>query len=163
VSCHTTGIGFDSHAFGSEGTLKLGGIEFPGTPALTGHSDGDALIHAVIDALLGAACMGDIGEHFPDTSPEWKGAASGLMLQAVAAKLRATGVRPAHVDVTIVADRPRLSAVRDQMRTSLSRLLIISPESVSVKAKTQEGLSWFGATGGVAVWAVATVTSSAAE
>src|SRR5688572_10557663 len=97
-----SGIGFDSHAFSSEGTLMLGGIAFPGTPALKGHSDGDALLHAVIDALLGACALGDIGMLFPDTDPAIKGMSSASMLSAALKKIRGAGFAPVNVDVVVV-------------------------------------------------------------
>jgi 2-C-methyl-D-erythritol 2,4-cyclodiphosphate synthase len=152
-----TGFGFDSHLFSEQGTLALGGLKFPGTPALAGHSDGDALLHAVIDALLGAAALGDIGDMFPDTSKKTKGIASEKMLKAVMARLQKAAFAPVHVDVTVLANIPRLTPVKSKMRNKLAALLGIKPSAVSIKGKTQEGLSIFKSPGGIAVWAVATV------
>jgi 2-C-methyl-D-erythritol 2,4-cyclodiphosphate synthase len=152
-----TGFGFDSHAFDAKGSLVLGGVRFPGTPALKGHSDGDALLHAVIDALLGAACLGDIGEFFPDTSPTFKGASSVRFVKATLVALREKKWTPVHVDVTVVANKPRLTPNKSKIKIKLARLLKLPTSSVNIKAKTQEGLTWFVESGGIAVWAVATV------
>jgi 2-C-methyl-D-erythritol 2,4-cyclodiphosphate synthase len=152
-----TGFGFDSHAFGATGTLVLGGVRFPGTPALAGHSDGDALLHAVVDALLGAASLGDIGEFFPDTSKKYRGASSGLFVRETLAALKKNRCTPVHVDVTVVANKPKLMASKPKIKKTLARLLKLPPSAVNIKAKTQEGLTWFAAPGGIAVWAVATV------
>ena len=153
-----SGIGFDSHAFSDGGTLVLGGVAFPDVPALKGHSDGDALVHAIIDALLGAAGLGDIGQLFPDTSPEVKGISSLKMLAIVFEKLNSAGFSPAHVDAVVVADRPKLAPARDRMAAAMAGVLKLSPVDISIKGKTQEGLSWFsGASGGVAVWATANI------
>jgi len=155
-----TGIGFDSHAFSDGGTLMLGGVKFDGIPALKGHSDGDALLHAVIDALLGAAGQGDIGQLFPDTSPEIKGLSSSKMLAGALDRVRAAGFAPVHVDVVVVAERPKLAPSREKIVSSLSRALGLSGTDVSVKGKTPEGLAWFGKGGGIAVWASATLVPS---
>jgi 2-C-methyl-D-erythritol 2,4-cyclodiphosphate synthase len=108
------GLGFDSHSFGTVGTLVLGGVLFQGTPRLKGHSDGDALLHAVIDALLGAAGLGDIGEMFPDTDNKIKGISSVVMLKKVLAEVRRNKFRVGNVDITVVADRPRLSPHKEK-------------------------------------------------
>jgi 2-C-methyl-D-erythritol 2,4-cyclodiphosphate synthase len=155
-----TGFGFDSHLFSSRGVLALGGVPFRGTPALTGHSDGDALLHAVIDALLGAACLGDIGDMFPDTSKKLKGVSSRKLLQLALRRVRDAGFSPEHVDVTVLADTPRLGAAKMKMKRALANDLKLPPSAVNVKAKTQEGLALFRAPGGIAVWAVATIASS---
>jgi 2-C-methyl-D-erythritol 2,4-cyclodiphosphate synthase len=152
------GLGFDSHAFGAGGTLVLGGVRFPGVPALAGHSDGDALLHAVIDALLGGASAGDIGEFFPDTSHKWKGASSLKMLNLVLKKTSRDGFHVEHLDVTVVANKPRLTPAKAQLRTRIAKALGLRLASVNLKAKTQEGLSWFPSPGGIAVWAVATLS-----
>src|SRR5438128_2209944 len=110
--CHRTGFGFDSHAFGSRGTLTLGGVRFPGTPKLEGHSDGDALLHAVIDALLGAAAAGDIGEIFPDTAAAYRGISSRRLLAAAYRRVQKAGFLALHIDVTVVADKPRLGSAK---------------------------------------------------
>ena len=149
-----TGLGFDSHAFSDGGTLVLGGVSFVGIPALKGHSDGDALLHAIIDALLGAAGLGDIGQMFPDTAAEWKGADSLKLLAAALERVKKAGFTPVHLDTVIVADRPRLSPAREEISRTIARALGLPPESVSIKGKTPEGLALFsGPQGGVAVWA----------
>ena len=154
---HTTGIGFDSHAFSKKGTLVLGGLRFPGTPALAGHSDGDAMLHAIIDALLGAASMGDIGTLFPDTAVEYKGISSRILVRETLKKVKSKGYEPIHIDVTIVAERPKLAPVREELKQFLARIVKLPLSSLNVKGKRPEGLTWFGPKGGVAVWAVATV------
>ncbi len=152
-----TGFGFDSHSFARSGTLVLGGRKFPGVPALKGHSDGDALLHALIDALLGAAALGDIGQLFPDTNKSIKGISSRVMLREALARLKKSGFGPTHVDVTVLAERPRMSPVNLEIREIISNLLHLPLQSISLKAKTPEGLNFFKAPGGIAVWAVATV------
>lgn len=152
-----TGFGFDSHAFSKSGSLMLGGLKFPDIPALAGHSDGDAVLHALIDALLGACALGDIGELFPDSDKKLKGIASLLLLKTALKKIKEKGFVPQHVDITIVADKPRLSPVKQKMKALLSKALGLSANHVNVKAKTPEGLTWFVPQGGIAVWAVATV------
>ena len=152
-----TGFGFDSHTFSKTGTLVLGGLHFPGVPILKGHSDGDALLHALIDSLLGAAALGDIGDHFPDTDKSTRGVASHMILRRVLHEIHQAGYRPAHVDITVLADRPRLSPHKEKMAHRLSRLLGLSRKSVNIKAKTSEGLIFFKKPGGVAVWSLATL------
>jgi 2-C-methyl-D-erythritol 2,4-cyclodiphosphate synthase len=155
-----TGLGFDSHLFSGEGTLVLGGVPFPGLPALKGHSDGDALLHAIVDALLGAVSAGDIGQLFPDTSPEFKGLSSLTMLNAALKRVQAAGFEVAHVDAVVVAEKPKLAPVREKIALSIARALYIPPAEVSIKGKTQEGLAWFGdGPGGIAVWATVNVES----
>ncbi len=156
-----TGIGFDSHAYSKRGSLVLGGVKFPNVPALQGHSDGDALLHAVIDALLGAAGLGDIGEMFPDSSAATKGISSVVMLRKAASRVRESGFKAVHVDVTVVADKPRLSSAKGEIRRKIAHVLRLPPRSVNIKAKTSEGLRLFSAAGGVAAWAVATLEGAA--
>lgn len=151
------GFGFDSHLFSRSGVLVLGGVRFAACPALKGHSDGDALLHAVVDALLGAGSLGDIGRLFPDSDKTNKGLDSRVMVKKAVALLKSKRWRPAHVDVTVLADRPRLSAAGARIKLELGRLLGLPTAQVSVKAKTQEGLNLFKKPGGIAVWAVATV------
>src|ERR1044071_7822000 len=152
-----TGCGFDSHTFARAGTLVLGGRKFPGVPALKGHSDGDALLHALTDALLGAATLGDIGQLFPDSDASLKEISSRVMLREALGRVKKKGFAPVHVDLTFLGDRPRLSSVGKEIRQMLANLLHLSLEDVSLKAKTPEGLHLFKSPGGVAVWAVATV------
>ena len=157
---YRTGFGFDSHAFDRKGSLMLGGVRFDGVPRLKGHSDGDALLHAVIDALLGAAALGDIGDMFPDTSKKLKSISSEKMLRAAMTRLRKSSWSPTHVDVTVLANEPRLAPVKIKMKTKLAKLLGLKAEAVSIKAKTQEGLTLFQSPGGIAVWVVATIVPS---
>lgn len=155
-----TGLGFDSHLFSDGGTLMLGGVSFPDAPALKGHSDGDALLHAVVDALLGAVAAGDIGQLFPDTSPEFRGISSLRMLAVALEKVRAAGFSPSHVDVVVVADRPKIAPARETMAAAVAKALGLPASSVSIKGKTQEGLAWFPRDpGGIAVWATVNVES----
>lgn len=151
------GIGFDSHVFSHQGTLMLGGLRIPKMAALKGHSDGDAVLHAVIDALLGAASLGDIGDHFPDSSQKLKGVSSALLLKKILKLISKKGFLPVHVDITIVANKPRFTPIKLKMRKQLSRMIGLPVENVSIKAKTLEGLNWFKPQEGIAVWAVASM------
>lgn len=157
------GLGFDSHAFGTGGTLMLGGVRFPGVPALAGHSDGDALLHAVIDSLLGGTSAGDIGELFPDTAKKWKGASSGRMLKLALQKIRARQAKVHNLDITVVADRPKLAPVRLKLRRAVAKAVGLSVDQVSIKGKRQEGLNWFKEPGGIAVWAIATLSQGSGQ
>jgi 2-C-methyl-D-erythritol 2,4-cyclodiphosphate synthase len=151
------GHGFDVHAFaamGEERALVLGGVRFDGERGLTGHSDADVVTHAVIDALLGAAGLGDIGTHFPDTDQRWAGADSLVLLEAAVAMLRAGGWAPGNVDCTVVLEAPRLAPHRAGMEAALSDVV---GAPVTVKAKRAEGLGALGRAEGVACWAVAVV------
>ena len=152
-----TGLGFDVHAFAPGRPLVLGGVEIPGTPGLLGHSDADVLCHAVMDALLGAAAEGDIGMHFPDTDERWRGARSVLLLEQVAALLRAKGLAIVHVDSTLLAQRPRVAPFVAAMRENMARAMGVGPGSVSVKATTTERLGAIGRSEGIAAMAVGTV------
>ena len=145
-----TGIGIDSHAFASGRRLILGGVEIPHDQGLLGYSDADVLAHAITDALLGAAGLGDIGRHFPDTDPEWKDADSMELLRVVAARVGAI----AHVDCTVMMERPKLSPHRDAIRANLESTLGCT---VNVKATTGEGMGFVGRGEGVAALAVATL------
>jgi 2-C-methyl-D-erythritol 2,4-cyclodiphosphate synthase len=151
------GIGYDSHRFAAGGRLILGGVVVADDMHLAGHSDGDAVAHALTDAILGAAAAGDIGEMFPDTDPSNRDRDSMEMLRAAVARVRAVGLVVANVDVTVIAERPRLSSHRDSIRHSLAESLGISAESVSVKGKTNEGMGWIGRGEGLACIAVATL------
>lgn len=149
------GIGYDLHRLGTERPLKLGGIEFPGQPGLIGHSDADPVMHAVADAILGAAALGDIGEHFPDTDPEWKDADSARILaEAARLALANRSLAPVNVDVNVIAERPRLGDKKDAMRARLAEVLSLPVESVSVKARTAEGLGPVGRGEAIEVQAV---------
>jgi 2-C-methyl-D-erythritol 2,4-cyclodiphosphate synthase len=138
------GSGHDSHRFAEGRTLILGGvpIEFP--LGLAGHSDADAVLHAVTDALLGAAGLGDIGDAFPDTEPRWKDQVSDFFLTESLAKLAAAGWRPVNLDVTIFAEKPKLGPVKGRIRDNLARLLVLPPDAVNVKAKTGEKVGHIG-------------------
>jgi 2-C-methyl-D-erythritol 2,4-cyclodiphosphate synthase len=145
------GIGYDAHRFAEGRPLMLGGIEIPGEPGLEGHSDGDAVIHAVIDAILGAAGLGDIGTHFPPTEERWRGAASLDLLTTVMGELRG---RVVNVDVTVICEHPRLRPHRAEMERTLATTL---SAPVSIKATTNEGMGEIGRGEGLAALAVAMV------
>lgn len=156
-----TGIGYDSHRFSDdpERPLWLGGIQLPG-PGLAGHSDADAVLHALTDALLGAAALGDIGSHFPDTDPQWKDARSDIFLAAVANKLREDGWYIVSTDVTVITETPKLEPHRAAMQQAIAQCLGIAPDQVGIKATTNEGMGAIGRGEGVACLAVATVSRS---
>ena len=145
-----SGIGIDSHAFADGRKLILGGVEIPHERGLLGHSDADVLAHAITDALLGAAGLGDIGQHFPDTDEQWRDADSMELLRVVAARVGAIE----HVDCTVMMERPKLSPHRDAIRANLEQLLGCT---VNVKATTGEGMGFVGRGEGVAALAVATL------
>lgn len=149
------GFGYDVHAFAEGRRCILGGIEFPGEAGLAGHSDADAALHAIMDALLGAAGLGDIGQHFPDTDERFRGADSGKLLQEVVRRVAAAGFRPLNVDLTIAAARPKVGPRREEMRARIAALLGLPPERVNVKATTTEGLGFVGRREGIAAQAVA--------
>ena len=153
------GLGYDSHRFQPPGPLTLGGIRIPFDNHLHGHSDGDAVCHALIDAILGAAGGGDIGEMFADTDPTNKGRDSVEMLTEAVQRARQMGFRVDHVDVTVITESPRLSDHKDFMRTRLAGALGIAKADVSLKAKSNEGLGWIGRGEGIACVALATLAS----
>lgn len=157
------GIGYDSHRFAPPGPLILGGVPIPSDVHLEGHSDGDAVAHAITDAILGAAGLGDIGEMFSDRDPDNKGKDSIEMLRAAAERLRAAGWAVHNVDVTIVAEKPRVSSHRELMRLRLAPALGVDSDAVSVKGKTNEGMGWIGRAEGIACIAVATIEGGAAR
>jgi 2-C-methyl-D-erythritol 2,4-cyclodiphosphate synthase len=156
-----TGIGVDTHAFAPGRRLILGGVDIPHEQGLAGHSDADVLTHAIIDALLGAAGLGDIGQHFPDTDPDYEGADSMVLLRSIAGLLERHGFAIEHVDSTVMLERPKLAPHRDAMRAGLARAMAVEPERVSVKATTGEGMGFVGRREGVAAMAVATLTGTA--
>ncbi len=135
-----TGLGWDVHRIAAGRPLILGGVTIPSEFGLAGHSDADILLHAVTDALLGAAALGDIGMHFPDTDPQWKGAASGLFLEKAVRLVKLEGFSPVNVDTTVILERPKLKDYRAAIRESLARLLGLEIDRVSVKFKTAEGM-----------------------
>jgi 2-C-methyl-D-erythritol 2,4-cyclodiphosphate synthase len=153
------GIGFDSHRLEAGRRLVIGGVEIADSETgLAGHSDADVLTHAVIDALLGAAGLGDIGQHFPDTDERWRDADSIELLHAVSDKLRAAGYTPANVDATVACETPKLSPFRDEMRTRLAEAAELPPDSVNVKFTTGERMGFVGRGEGIAALAIATVS-----
>ena len=149
------GIGYDSHRFAPGGPMRLGGIDVPEERHCAGHSDGDAICHAVTDAVLGAAALGDIGALFPDTDPANKGKDSIAMLSAAIERVHAAGWRVSNVDVTVVAERPRIGPYRGAMRERLAAALGVAVDAVFVKGKTNESMGWIGRGEGLAVMAVA--------
>jgi 2-C-methyl-D-erythritol 4-phosphate cytidylyltransferase/2-C-methyl-D-erythritol 2,4-cyclodiphosphate synthase len=152
-----TGMGFDVHAFAGEGPIMLGGIAVPHDRGLAGHSDADVVLHAVTDALLGAAGLGDIGEHFPPSDPQWKGASSDLFLGHAGNLIRSARAIIDHVDCTIIAEEPKVGQHRAAMRQRISEILGIGLEQVSIKATTTEGLGFTGRREGIASQAVASI------
>ena len=148
------GYGYDSHRFASGRRLVLGGVEFPGEEGLAGHSDADVLVHAIIDALLGAAALGDIGSHFPDTAPEWKDADSAKLLEAVMREIRIAGYQVANVDATVICERPKLYPHAELIRDRLANVMNIGKGRISVKGKTNEKMDDVGAGIGIEVHAV---------
>jgi len=152
-----SGIGYDSHRFIAGRPLHLGGVLVPWTHGLAGHSDGDAILHAVVDALLGAGSLGDIGSHFPDTDPQWKGAESSRFAREAVRLLAERGLAPEHVDVTVIVERPKLASHIPAMREATANALGLPVDAVSIKAKTNEGMGWIGRGEGLGVIAVATV------
>ena len=153
-----TGIGYDSHRFKAVRPLILGGVTFPDAElGLDGHSDADVLTHAVMDALLGAAGLDDIGVHFPDSDGAYEGADSIALLRDVVATLASHGLRAVHVDTTVLMERPKLGPLRGPIRECLAAALGVEPAAVNVKASTGEGMGFVGRLEGVAALAVATV------
>jgi 2-C-methyl-D-erythritol 2,4-cyclodiphosphate synthase len=157
VSPVATGIGWDSHRLVEGRPLILGGVTIPHERGLAGHSDADVLAHAVIDALLGAAGLGDIGEHFPDTDPRWAGADSLALLRSVVGLVADARHAIAHVDTTVVMEQPKLGPHRAEIRAALAGALGIPVERVNVKASTGEGMGFVGRGEGVAALAVVTL------
>ena len=148
------GLSYDSHRFEAGRRLVLGGVEFPGETGLKGHSDADVLIHAVIDAILGATALGDIGSRFPDTDTRWRGADSSALLAAVAAEVAEAGYRVGNIDATVICERPKLRPHIDAMRARIEEILGIEASQVSVKGKTNEGMGAIGRGEGMAVYCV---------
>jgi 2-C-methyl-D-erythritol 2,4-cyclodiphosphate synthase len=155
-----TGIGYDSHRLVAGRPLVLGGQSIPYEKGLAGHSDADAVAHALTDAILGAAAAGDIGKLFPDTDPQWKGASSLTLLHEACELVRYRGFTPLQADITIVLERPKLGAHFPAMAEALSKASGIPVTSLGLKAKTNEGMGFIGRGEGVAVIAVATVEAA---
>lgn len=152
-----TGLGFDVHAFAGDGPIMLGGISVPYQRGLLGHSDADVILHAITDALLGAASLGDIGQHFPPSDPQWKGAASDIFLLHAAELVRQDGAIIDHVDCTVIAEAPKLGPYRAAIRSRIATILNLSEGQVSIKATTTEGLGLTGRREGIAAQAVANI------
>jgi 2-C-methyl-D-erythritol 2,4-cyclodiphosphate synthase len=153
-----TGVGYDSHRFAPGGPLRLGGIDIPSERHLVGHSDADAICHAVTDAILGAACLGDIGTLFPDTDPANKGRDSIEMLEHAMGRVRQEQrLRVEHVDITVIVEAPKIGPHRDAIAARIAVALGIPAGHVNVKAKTNEGMGWIGRGEGLACLATATL------
>lgn len=151
------GVGYDVHAFGEGRRLVLGGVHIPYGKGLVGHSDADVVVHALTDALLGAAALGDLGTHFPDTDPRWKDLDSLEFLRGAVRLLTERGYRVVNADVTVIAQAPRLASHVLRMRQVLAPILNVDVDAVSVKATTPEGLGALGRGAGVAAFAVACI------
>jgi len=156
------GIGYDSHPFAWGRKLVLGGVEIPNDEGLAGHSDADAVAHAVTDAILGAAGLGDIGRMFPNDDPQWQDASSIELLNKAFLKVVEAGFRFVHADVTVIIEKPKLAPHIEAMEQNLAQALLSGPAHISVKAKTNEGMGWIGRGEGIAVMAVATLAEPAA-
>lgn len=154
------GYGYDVHRLAEDRKCIIGGVEIPFEKGLLGHSDADVLLHAITDALLGAAALGDIGSHFPDTDDRWKGADSWLLLQEAGRLVRQAGWQVENIDSTVVAQRPRLAPYIQKMRERIAAALELAPAQVSVKGKTEEGLGFTGAGEGIAAHAVCLITKA---
>lgn len=151
------GFGFDAHRFSKDTSLVLGGVEIPFEFGLKGHSDADVLTHAICDALLGAAGEGDIGAHFPDSDPEWKGASSLRFLTEILALLRARGYSVVNIDSVIVCERPRIAPHVSAIRRELSRTTGLPESALGIKATTTDGMGFTGRGEGIAAYAVALI------
>lgn len=154
------GSGFDQHAFASDRPLLLGGVRIPSERGLAGHSDADVLAHAICDALLGAAALGELGLHFPSSDPRWAGAPGALFLQRTALLLRARGWAIGNVDATVIAERPRIAPFAEAMRASVAEALGVELGAVSVKSKSTDGLGAVGRAEGIACLAVALIVGA---
>ncbi len=152
-----TGLGFDVHAFAGEGPIRMGGIDIAHDRGLAGHSDADVVLHAITDALFGAAGLGDIGQHFPPSDPQWLGADSSLFLAHAALLVRQTGATIDFVDCTVICEAPRVGPHREAMRARVAEILGLAPASVSIKATTTESLGFAGRREGIAAQAIANI------
>lgn len=152
ISC--SGFGYDVHRFGEGRPLKIGGVVVPGNLQIIAHSDGDVLLHALIDAILGCACLGDIGQLFPDNNPEFEGISSAILLKEVIARAEEAGVLIYQADITLVAQKPRLGHFRDEICKNIAQLLNLSSDKINIKATTEEGLGFTGALEGIKAYAI---------
>ncbi len=155
-----TGIGYDVHRLAEGESLILGGVTVPSEKGSVGHSDGDVVTHAIVDALLGAASCGDIGTHFPSEDEQWKGASSLQFLSHAVQVIRDAGFEISNVDATVILETPRLSGYLEEMRNLLAAEMGVEPNAVSVKATTTDGLGFTGRGDGVGAMAIATVTTT---
>ncbi|MDH3271858.1 MAG: 2-C-methyl-D-erythritol 2,4-cyclodiphosphate synthase [Gemmatimonadota bacterium] len=154
---HRVGLGYDSHRFDELRRLVLGGVDIPDHPGLRGHSDGDAVAHAIIDAILGAAGAGNVGSHFPPSEDQWRNADSIQLLSRATGVLHDRGYRVVNVDVTVVCETPKIQPWADSMSARLGEAMSVPADRVSVKGKSNEGLGWIGERLGLAVHAVALI------
>jgi len=155
------GSGFDVHAFGPGDSVALGGLRIPHTQGVIAHSDGDVILHALCDALLGAAGLGDIGQHFPDTDPRWKGLDSNRFVESVMGKLRDRGFVVVNADLTLLSQAPRIGKFRETICTNVAGLLGVAPDRVNLKATTTEQLGFIGRSEGLAAMATVLLRESA--
>jgi 2-C-methyl-D-erythritol 2,4-cyclodiphosphate synthase len=153
-----TGIGYDIHQFGEDRELWLGGVKIPADKGLIGHSDADVMLHAIADAILGAAALGDIGIHFPDTDAKWKNMHSIVILQEVKSMVTQRSFTILNVDATLIMEQPKIAPYADEMRRTIATALNISPDQVNIKATTNEHMGSLGRGEGAAALAVATLT-----
>ena len=151
-----TGMGYDVHRYGQGRPMRLGGVSIPNAPEVLAHSDGDVLLHALSDALLGCACLGDIGQHFSDKDARFEGISSAILLHQVLDMVREAGCTPCHVDMTIVAQVPKLAPYREEIRKNVARLMGLPASSVNLKATTEEHLGFTGRSEGIKAYAVVT-------
>lgn len=149
------GLGYDVHRLVEGRKLIMGGVEIPYEKGLLGHSDADVLLHAIMDSLLGAAALGDIGKHFPDTDPAYKGISSILLLEKVGELLKKNSYRVGNIDAIIIAQRPKMAPYREQMQENVAKALGIEKNQVSIKATTEEGLGFTGTGEGISSQAIA--------
>lgn len=154
------GIGYDVHRLVGGRPLIIGGVEIPHEMGLSGHSDADVLLHAVCDALLGAAGLGDLGEHFPDSDPRYHGINSRQILKEVVSLLKERGWKPFNLDCVVIAEVPKLFPYKDQMKSNLAECLGVPKSQINVKATTEEGLGFTGTKQGIAAWGLATIVDS---
>ena len=159
IQSNRVGIGYDIHRLVPDRKLILAGVEIPCDMGLSGHSDADVVLHAVTDALLGAAGLGDIGEMFPDTDPAYKDADSAKLLQQALAQINAAGYTPVNLDTIIIAEKPKLTPYKPQMRFRLAQLLNLEESEINLKAKTNEGVGPIGTGEAIAGYAVVLLTA----